>query len=373
MADTATTAASGLAPYDAVLIESFGGPSNEAEVAAFLHDVTDGRGIPENRLEVVAGHYRRFGGGSPITDENHRLIAALRAELANRGIRTPLLFGNLHWYPRTIDTLRTAAAFGVRRILAVLTSAYASYSGYRQYREHLAGVRAQLAAEGVRLRIDVLRPYCNHPGFVAANVETIRDAFHRLDPTRPSRLIAVTHSIPDTMNRASAATGPSYLEQHREVLRLIEDSLASDNSSQSPARLAFCSRSGAPDSPWLEPDVESVLADLHREGVDQAVIAPIGFIMDHMEVVYDLDTEAREAAERLGMTMVRAATAVRSGEFIRGLAELVQERAARERGEDIAPAVVGDLPAFPDAAPAGSCLQVENIQTGVPVIAGEQA
>jgi ferrochelatase len=369
---TGTTRPASLVPYDAVLVLSFGGPDTGDDVMPFLHDVTAGKGIPDERLAEVAGHYHRFGGRSPINAENRLLIAQLRAELSARGVRIPVIFGNMHWHPRTLDALRTAVAFGAHRVLAVITSAYASYSGSRQYREHLAAVSRALAAEGSPLRLDVLRPYFNHPGFVDANAAAARAALDALPTGRRTRLVAVTHSIPDTMNRASGVTGPTYLQQHQEELRLIDADLRAHGHEDVDSVLAFCSRSGAPGSPWLEPDVSDSLCRARDAGVEQVVIAPIGFIMDHMEVVYDLDTEALATAGEIGLPAVRATTAIHRPEFIAGLADLLTERAARERGEDAPRTAVGRYEGFPDDAPAGSCLQVDGVESGVPVIAGDE-
>ncbi len=361
----ATTAA----PYDALLLCSFGGPNGPDDVIPFLKNVTRGKNIPEDRLAEVGTHYGRFGGKSPINEQNLELLAALRAELDDRGIDLPVIWGNRNWHPYTVDALRDAAAFGAKRILVLVTSAYASYSGSRQYREHLAAARAELG-EGAP-RVDILRPFFNDPGFVDANADAIRDAGEMLaGGLDGAHVVYVTHSIPDTMQDASEATGPGYREQHEDVRESIDARLA-DGGAAVDSSLAYCSRSGDPRVPWLEPDVNDHIEALAGRGVERIVIAPIGFVSDHMEVAFDLDVEAMDTAAECGVAAARAATVgVRPG-FVSGLVDLVVERAARERGEDAARPTVGMLAAFPDEAPPGSCRMRHGEITGIPVIAGE--
>lgn len=358
-------------PYDALLICSFGGPNRPEDVLPFLRNVVHGKGVPDERLAVVAEHYHHFGGRSPINELNLALRARLVEELAARGVTLPVIWGNRNWHPYTVDALRDAVAFGARRVLVLVTSAYASYSGSRQYREHLAAAVAALGSPD--LRVDVLRPFFNAPGFVDANVEAAAAAAASLEGGPDgAHVVYVTHSIPETMQRASAATGPGYAQQHEDVRRAVDTGLARRLGVPLDSSLAFCSRSGDPRTPWLEPDVNDHLAKLAAGGVDKVVLAPIGFVSDHMEVVFDLDVEALETARRLGMTVARAATAGTSPRFVAGVVDLVLERAARERGEPVAPVVVGELGAFPDDAPPGSCRQREGEVTGIPVLAGSE-
>ena len=354
-------------PYDALLICSFGGPNGPDDVLPFLRNVTRGKNIPEDRLAVVGEHYYGFGGRSPINAQNLALRAAVETELTKRGVTLPVLWSNRNWHPYTVDVLRDAVAFGARRFLVLVTSAYASYSGSRQYREHLAAAVADLGVSDVE--IDIVRPFFNDPGFVAANTDAIVEAADGLDGDGPVHVVYVTHSIPDTMQRASAATGPGYREQHEDVRAAIGDRLRG-TLGEVTSSLAYCSRSGDPRTPWLEPDVSDELARLHAGGVDRVVIAPIGFISDHMEVAFDLDVEALATAEELEMHAVRAGTAGIRPAFVRGLVDLVLERAARERGEHVDPVVVGTLDAFPDVAPPGSCRMCDAEVTGIPVLAG---
>ena len=358
------------APYDALLLCSFGGPNGPDDVMPFLRNVTRGRGSPEDRLAEVAQHYDHFGGRSPINEQNLALVAALRAELDRRGLALPVIWGNRNWPPYSVDALRDAAAFGVRRILVLVTSAYASYSGSRQYREHLAAALAELGSIGDRLQLDVIRPFFNDPGFVHGNLEAVLEAAAALDGSDRIHLAFVTHSIPETMQRASAATGPGYAQQHEDVRDVITAVVVSQVSAPVTSSLSYCSRSGDPRTPWLEPDIADRLAELAAAGERSVIIAPIGFISDHLEVAFDLDVEAMEAAEQLGIRVVRAGTVGTRPAFVRGLVDLVLERAARERGEAPPSPTVGALPPLPDEAPPGSCRARDGVVTGVPVLAG---
>ena len=356
-------------PYDALLLCSFGGPNGTDDVLPFLKNVTRGKGIPEDRLVEVGEHYHRFDGRSPINEQNLELLYALRAELQRRGVHLPVLWGNRNWHPYTVDTLRDASAFGVKRVLTLVTSAYASFSGSRQYREHLAAAVQELGEDAPE--IDVLRPFFNDPGFVHANLDAIREAGATLDGGLPgTHILYVTHSIPDTMQDASAETGPGYREQHEDVRATIDAALAAELGAPLPSSLAYCSRSGDPRTPWLEPDVNDHIEELAQQGVRKIVIAPIGFISDHMEVAFDLDVEALETATEQGMAAARADTVGVRQRFVSGLVDMVLERAARERGEASEAITVGALPAFPDEAPAGSCRMRAGEVTGIPVLAG---
>ncbi|WP_427870220.1 ferrochelatase [Leucobacter luti] len=363
---------SAVLPYDALLICSFGGPNGLDDVIPFLRNVTRGKNIPEDRLAEVGEHYHRFDGRSPINEQNLALVGAIRAELARRGIELPVVWSNRNWHPYTVDTLRDAAAFGAQRVLTLVTSAYASYSGSRQYREHLAAARAELGADHAP-QIDMLRPFFNDPGFVEANLEAIVEAADELDGGFDgAHIVYVTHSIPDTMQDASAVTGPGYREQHEDVRAVIDAALAARHGAEVESSLAYCSRSGDPRVPWLEPDVNDHIAELAARGVTKIVIAPIGFISDHMEVAFDLDIEALETASEHGIQAVRAGTASVRPAFIAGLVDLVLERAARERGETPSARTAGALGALPDVAPPGSCRMRHGEVTGIPVLAGEE-
>ena len=344
-------------PYDAVVLLSFGGPEEPADVVPFLQNVTRGRGIPPGRLEEVGEHYFAFGGRSPINDQNRALLAALRAELSVRGCDVPVFWGNRNWAPYLTDALREAHDAGARRVLVVTTSAYASYSGCRQYREDVAASLLELAEQGRAMSADKVRHYFNHPGFVAANTDAVVAALGRLTPEQSvrARLVYVTHSVPTSMADTSGPDGHAYVRQHRDVAATVSAGVARHTGVERAHDLVYCSRSGPPSQPWTEPDVGDHLEELAATGVPAVVLAPIGFVSDHMEVVYDLDTEAAEVATRVGLPFSRAATAGTNATFVAGLVDLVLERAAAERGDDAHRVADGGLPASHDVCPVGCC------------------
>jgi ferrochelatase len=342
-----------LAPYDAVLLLSFGGPEAPEEVMPFLQNVTRGRGIPTERLAAVAEHYHLFGGRSPINDQNRALLAELRGHLADRS-KVPVYWGNRNWSPYVVDTLRQAHEDGARRLLTLVTSAYPSYSGCRQYREDLAGALIALAAEGRTLRIDKVRHYANHHGFLDPVVDGVVDALRTVPPG--SRVAFVTHSIPTVMDEASGPAGGAYSGSHREVCADVIERVRSRLGEPAPDwDLVYCSRSGSPSQPWLEPDVNDHLATLAEAGAPGVVVVPIGFISDHMEVVFDLDTEAEETAGKLGLPFVRVPTSSADPRFAAGLVELLLERAAAERGENPERPAIGAHGPWHDVCPVGCC------------------
>jgi len=302
--------------YDAILLVSFGGPERPEDVLPFLENVTRGRGVPRERLLEVAEHYYHFGGKSPINDQNRALIEALRKELDEHDIRLPIYWGNRNWHPLLPDTMRQMRADGVGRALAFVTSAYSSYSGCRQYRENLAAARMEVG-EGAP-EIDKLRVFYNHPGFIKACADRIREALAQFsqDERESLRLIATAHSIPCSMAATSA-----YETQLRETMRLVAEATGTANWD-----LVYQSRSGPPGQPWLEPDVLDHLCHLHSMGVRHVLLAPIGFISDHLEVLYDLDVEAQQLAAELGMKLVRAGTAGTHPAFVSAIRELIEER-----------------------------------------------
>lgn len=328
-----------LSPYDAIVLLSFGGPEGPDEVLPFLRRVTAGKGIPDERLVEVGQHYALFDGVSPINAQNRALIAALEDELRARGLPIPVHWGNRNTDPLIPDTFTELAGAGHRRLLTVTTSAYASYSSCRQYRENIAdAVVAAQERTGHTLEVDKIRPYALHPGFARANVTAVRDAMVKARESAPDpALLFVTHSIPTAMDETSGpgdGEGSLYSRQHLWLAESITEQLATELDLPGlESELVFCSRSGPPQQPWLEPDVNDRLEELAATGVTTVVLAPIGFISDHMEVVYDLDTEARATAERLGITLVRAATVGTDPEFVAGLVDLILERAAQARGE----------------------------------------
>lgn len=325
-------------PYDAILVVSFGGPEGMADVMPFLENVTRGRNIPPDRLLEVAHHYELFGGVSPLNGQNRALVAALEAELAAHDTRLPVYWGNRNWQPFLADTLRQMRDDGMRRALAFVTSAYSSYSGCRQYREDIARAQAEVGPGAPA--VDKLRTFHNHPGFVAANAEHLRAAIDQLPAERQAgaHIAFTAHSIPLAMAERS-----DYQPQLLDTAGLVAEAVG-----RADWALVWQSRSGPPSQPWLEPDILDHLAELRGRGVREVVVAPIGFISDHMEVLYDLDTEARDFCAAAGMTLVRARTAGTHPAFVAMLRELVQERldptqprralGARGPGRDLCPA-----------------------------------
>jgi len=346
-------------PYDALLLLSFGGPEGPDDVVPFLENVTRGRGIPTERLKEVGQHYFLFGGVSPINDQNR----ALRKDFAEHGLDLPIYWGNRNWAPYLTDTLREIVADGHRRVLVLATSAYASYSGCRQYRENLADSLAALEAEGLDLpKVDKLRHYFNHPGFVAPMVDGIVESLADLpaDVRAGAHIAFSTHSIPtasaDTSGPVEAhGDGGAYVEQHLETAQLIADAVRERTGIDHPWQLVYQSRSGAPHIPWLEPDICDHLETLHAAGTPAVIIAPIGFVSDHMEVLYDLDTEAKAKAEELGLPMRRSATVGADPRFAAAVRDLVLERAATESGREVTPCALGTLGATANLCPVGCC------------------
>ncbi|MEV4923161.1 ferrochelatase [Streptomyces roseoverticillatus] len=351
------------APYDALLLLSFGGPEGPDDVVPFLENVTRGRGIPRERLKEVGQHYFLFGGVSPINDQNKALLGALRKEFAEHGTDLPVYWGNRNWAPYLTDTLREIAADGRRRVLTLATSAYASYSGCRQYRENLAGALAALEAEGVTPpRVDKLRHYFNHPGFVRPMADAVLAALAELPEAvrEGAHLAFTTHSIPTAAADASGPAdghgdGGAYVAQHLDVARTIAESVREETGREHPWQLVYQSRSGAPHIPWLEPDICDHLEASHAAGVPAVVMVPIGFVSDHMEVKYDLDTEAAAKAAELGLPVARAATVGADPRFAAAVRELVLERAATERGERPERCALGALGPSHDLCPVGCC------------------
>jgi ferrochelatase len=310
--------------YDALLLLSFGGPEGPDDVMPFLRNVTRGRGIPEERLESVAGHYLHFRGVSPINAINRALIGKLTTELSSHGIELPIYWGNRNWKPYVADAVRQMRDDGIRNALVFATSATSSYSGCRQYRDDLAQARA--VAGGGAPRLVKLRHFFDHPGFVAANVSGVSAALAALPAAvqADARLVFTAHSIPVTMG---ATSGPEanglYVEQQRETARLVTEAIRGPGAEFD---LVWQSRSGPPQVPWLEPDVNDHLRALAGRGVRAVVLSPTGFVSDHLEVLWDLDTEAKQTATELGLQFARAATAGTHPAFVAMVRELVQER-----------------------------------------------
>ena len=401
----------GLETYDAIMLLSYGGPNGEEDVLPFMRNATRGRGIPDERLLQVAAHYKRFGGVSPINACNQRLIADLSAELARRGHDIPVGWGNRNWHPFVTEGLDELAQAGARRILVLPTSAYASYSGCRQYREDLAE-----AAEALRdkwgmialgtedssdnpdadIVLDKVRPYYSTPGMASAQIASIRRAWAALaargvDPAG-IRLIFVTHSIPVSMEAGSSpfpfrpsideavaasggraeqqgsealsdagtpATEISYVAQHHALIEAIMPGVRRVlGRADLGYDLVYCSRSGPPQARWLEPDINDFLEEIAADttSLTGTVVVPIGFICDHMEVVYDLDTEAKETAACLGIPYERADTVSTDPGFVSSLVDVLEERAAQARGENPSPVTVTGTGPFHTVCPSDCCL-----------------
>jgi len=321
--------------YDAILLIAFGGPEQPADVIPFLENVLRGRNVPRERMLQVAEHYYHFGGVSPINSQMRELVPLFEAELSEHGPRLPVYWGNRNWHPMLADTVRKMRDDGVRRAAAFVMSAYSSYSGCRQYLEDIA--RAREAVGVGAPEIDKLRLFYNHPGFIEPMTEHVRDALRQLPG---AALVYTAHSVPVTM----AATS-RYEAQLREACRLVSEQL-----DRRDWRLVYQSRSGPPSQPWLGPDIGEHLREIAAAGVREVVIAPIGFISDHLEVLYDLDTEARALCDHLGLKMVRASTVGNHSAFVRMIRELVLERMG-----ELPPRWLGDLGPDPDVCAPDCC------------------
>lgn len=348
------SAAGSVSPYDALLIVSFGGPERPADVVRFLRNVTAGRDVPEGRLAAVAAHYLDLGGRSPINDQCRALREAVRRDLAESGIDIPVYWGNRNWDPYLGETTAQMRADGVIRAAAFVTSAYSSYSGCRQYRENLYDAVAPVGP----LRVDRLRQYFNHPGFVEPFIDATCAALVDLpnDVRGGAQLLFVTHSIPVGMAAASGPAGGAYVAQHRSVAGLVAEGVRRRTGTAHDWELVYCSRSGPLTVPWLEPDVNDALARLgQEERCSAAVVVPVGFVSDHMEVVYDLDTEAAATASALHLPFARAATPGVHPSFVSMVRDLLVERAAVERGQAVQRVAVGELGPGWDQCPATCC------------------
>jgi ferrochelatase len=329
--------------YDAILVTSFGGPECPDDVMPFLENVLRGKNVPRERMLEVAEHYYHFGGKSPINDQNRQLIAALEAELAEHGPRLPVYWGNRNWHPLLSDTLRQMKSDGIERALAFVTSAYSSYSSCRQYREDIARAR-ETVGEGAPV-VEKIRVFHNHPGFVEASVDRVRQAFVKIPEARrkSAHLVYTAHSIPGVM-----AQGCDYEKQLTETARLVAEELGHQN-----WRLVYQSRSGPPTQPWLGPDILDSLREIKKQGsVSDVVIAPIGFVSDHMEILFDLDTQARALCQKLGLNMVRAETVGTHPRFIRMIRELICERVNPDQPR----LALGILGVRPDTCAGDCCL-----------------
>jgi protoporphyrin/coproporphyrin ferrochelatase len=328
--------------YDAILVVSFGGPESREDVVPFLENVLRGRNVPRERMLAVAEHYYHFEGKSPINQQTRELIAALEAELKIHGPRLPIYWGNRNWHPMLADALHKMKQDGVRRALAFVTSAYSSYSGCRQYREDIARAQSEVGTSAPE--IEKLRPFFNHPGFIEATVDRVREALDVIPAGARERvqIVYTAHSIPLSM-----ANTCDYVKQLEEARKLISQALNCRSDA-----LVYQSRSGAPGQPWLEPDILDYLREVKARDLASAlVLAPISFISDHMEVLYDLDVEARQLCDDLGLSMARAKTVGVHPKFVGMIRELILERTSpgRERR------ALGSLGPRPDVCAEDCC------------------
>ncbi|MCP8998587.1 ferrochelatase [Pseudarthrobacter sp. RMG13] len=377
------TEAGRMAPknYDGVLLASFGGPEGQDDVIPFLRNVTRGRGIPDERLEEVSQHYRANGGISPINQQNRELKAALEAELRARGIELPVLWGNRNWDPYIPQTLQDAYDAGHRKLLMVTTSAYSCYSSCRQYREDIGIALTETGLDG-RLEVDKVRQYFDHPGFVepfiegtAAGLADVRAQLAAAGtPDAPVHILFATHSIPTRDAEAAGRSadeprefdeGSAYVAQHLATGAAVISRVQAESGLTAPWSLVYQSRSGAPHVPWLEPDINDAIADLAGQGIKGIVIVPLGFVSDHMEVVWDLDTEALETCRNLGLAATRVPTPGTHRKFVNGLVDLISERTLANNISD-RPAVTGLGPWY-DVCRPGCCA---NFRGEKPTIAG---
>jgi len=335
-----------MASYDAFLLVSFGGPERPEDVIPFLQNVTAGRNIPAERLQRVAEHYYQLGGVSPINQQCRDLIAAVAKDFAVRGVHLPVYWGNRNWHPYLADTLATMTADGVTRALACVTSGYSSFSSCRQYRGDIEA--AQRTVGDRAPQVDKIRQYFNHPGYIGAFAAAAAEAISSLpDGTGDGfDLIFTAHSVPLTMAEASGPSGGAYQAQLAEAARLVAAEIGHDRQWS----LAYSSRSGPPSQPWLEPDINDLLAARAEAGTKAVVIVPIGFVSDHMEVKFDLDIEAAQTAAGLGLALVRAATPGTDHRFVSMITDLVCERL-----DSTGPVSLGVLGAGLDSCPPGCC------------------
>jgi protoporphyrin/coproporphyrin ferrochelatase len=360
--------------YDAILLTSFGGPEGPDEVMPYLERVTAGRGVPRERLVEVSHHYMALGGVSPINDQNRALLAQLKTRFPERGIDLPIYWGNRNSEPYFADVVKEMYDAGHRRVLAWVTSAYSSYSGCRQYRENLHQALVDSDLLG-KMTIDKVRHYFDHPGFLAPVVEDLERAVTKMQAggllLSDINVMFATHSIPNAMGETSGPParrgefeqpGGAYEAQHLAAGSLIMAQLAAQLGGDAPSwQLVYQSRSGSPEVPWLEPDVNDAIVEAKQAGTRGVIIAPIGFVSDHVEVIWDLDNEAKETAEEQGLHFDRVATAGTHAAFVDAIADLVLERIADAEKKALSP-----LGPWADNCAVGCC---PNLRRELPTVA----
>jgi protoporphyrin/coproporphyrin ferrochelatase len=360
--------------YDAILLMSFGGPEGPDDVMPFLENVTRGRDVPRERLEEVSHHYLALGGVSPINDQNRELLSHLKDEMARRNHSLPIYWGNRNWDPYIADVLKQMDADGVRTVLMLATSAYSSYSGCRQYREDLGMALTNTGLAGT-MKVDKLRHYFDHPGFITPFIEGLVEALTASSAAghspQTTHIFFTTHSIPNAMGESSGppgrfdGVGGAYVAQHLAAAELVVAG-AKEHGITTPAwSLVYQSRSGPAHVPWLEPDINDALRDAKESGMTCAIVVPLGFVSDHVEVIWDLDNEAKETCDELGVHMLRVATPGTHPLFVSGLVDLIEARMADETG-----VALSSLGPWPSVCAPGCC---KNLRREVPHIAGEDS
>ncbi len=326
--------------YDALLVVSFGGPEGPHDVVPFLNNVLKGKNVPPERVREVARHYDQFGGVSPINEHNRLLIKALEELLSSEGPELPIYWGNRNWHPFLPDTLKQMSEDGIRNALAFVTSAYGSYSGCRQYLENIKEARVQVGPYAPE--VEKLRLFFNHPGFIEANADHLLQSLQQLPDERrtKAKVIFTAHSIPKSM-----AEGCQYVSQLKEASQLVSDAV-----NHKDWELVYQSRSGPASQPWLSPDICDYLEDVAACGYNDVVVHPIGFLSDHLEVIYDIDLQAKEKADQLKINLIRAATAGVHPAFVRMIHDLILEKTA-----DAQPKVSGEFGLVPEQCQTNCC------------------
>ena len=334
--------------YDALLIVGFGGPEGPNEVMPFLENVTRGKPVPRERLLQVAEHYHQFGGISPINQQVRDLIQVLRPELIRHGIDLPIFWGNRNWYPLLTETVEAMVDIKIQRVLAFVLAGFSSYSSCRQYRENIETARQGVGSSAPV--IDKVRVFFNHPDFIEATTDRTANALARLpiEGRELAHIAFTAHSIPMSM-----ADNCQYAAQLNETARLVAEKVGVPSDRW---RVVYQSRSGRPTDPWLEPDILDHLRALKDQSVSQVVVAPIGFLSDHIEVLYDLDDEAFTLSKEIGLTMVRAGTVGTHPKFVAMIVDLIAERLANESAETCERRAIGEFGPNHDACPVDCCL-----------------
>jgi len=305
----------GIGRFDSLLLLSFGGPEGPDDVMPFLRNVTKGRGVPDERLAVVADQYALFGGKSPINDLNRGLLDSINHELTSRGYELPTFWGNRNWHPFLSDAVEQLKSDGHKSTVCLVTSAFSSYSGCRQYHEDLEVACAALSEPPA---IERVRVFWNHPGFLETAAELLTESRVNASLSTQTPVLHTAHSLPLSM-----AANSDYEAQLNEAAEIVSELAGM----QGPSEVVFQSRSGPPSVPWLEPSIESRLQELAADGISEVLVHPLGFIADHMEVLFDLDTQAFGVAKESGITMVRTPTVGTHPRFVAMLVDLIEEAA----------------------------------------------